>query len=106
MTIMQGDSYPIQITLAANDGTPITSDQVLALRVTLGPITKEYPDGITYDDGVFYFPMSQEETFGLSGILDLKARIMTEEEEVDGVSLGKVFIIKSDDKEEIPGVIL
>lgn len=83
-TIKQGDSYPLRMAIALNgqlidDSTIYSVDTV---EICLRDICKEYhSDGsgeISYEDGVFSFPLTQKESFALrSGKVDMDVRIKT-----------------------------
>lgn len=64
-TIIQGDAYDIGIVIRAEDAALSAAD-IRQLRVVLGGTVKTYPDGgITYADGVWRYPMTQEESLAL-----------------------------------------
>lgn len=64
-TIIQGDAYDIGIVIRAEDAALSAAD-IRQMRVVLGGTVKTYPDGgITYADGVWRYPMTQEESFAL-----------------------------------------
>lgn len=64
-TIIQGDAYDIGIVIRAEDAALSAAD-IRQMRVALGGTVKTYPDGgITYADGVWRYPMTQEESLAL-----------------------------------------
>lgn len=64
-TIIQGDAYDIGIVIRAEDAALSAAD-IRQMRVALGGTVKTYPGGgITYDGGVWRYPMTQEESFVL-----------------------------------------
>lgn len=65
--MMQGDSYPVKLKVAALDGTVITSEMCVCVEVTLGKITRTWPDGgVRYRDGYWYMPLTQKQTFSMA----------------------------------------
>lgn len=76
MKIMQGDSYPIPIDIM-QDGVVITPEMVEDVEITVGAeIRKLYSTGgITFDAGTWYFLLTQQETFSMSGSNDVVCRL-------------------------------
>nr|DAR37650.1 MAG TPA: hypothetical protein [Caudoviricetes sp.] len=65
--MMQGDSYHVKLKIAALDGTVITSEMCVCVEVTLGKITRTWPDGgVRYRDGYWYMPLTQKQTFSMA----------------------------------------
>ena len=63
--MMQGDSYMLRISILNNAGMPVTPVDVADVEITIGHIKKKYSDmAISYNSGVWMFPLSQKETFG------------------------------------------
>lgn len=63
--MMQGDAYSLPIRIRNNAGNPVTPDDVADVEITIGHLSKSYANGqIHYYDGVWLFPLTQEETFG------------------------------------------
>lgn len=64
-SIIQGDAYDIGIVILA-EGAALSAADIRQMRVALGGTVKTYPGGgITYADGVWRYPMTQEESFAL-----------------------------------------
>ena len=64
-TIIQGDAYDIGIVILA-EGAALSTADIRQMRVALGGTVKTYPGGgITYADGVWRYPMTQEESLAL-----------------------------------------
>lgn len=62
--MMQGDSYNLGINILNNAGQPVTPDDIKDVEITIGNLRKTYLNAqVTYSDGVWLFPLSQEETF-------------------------------------------
>lgn len=63
--MMQGDAYLLGFTVLNNAGTVITPEDIQDLEITIGPLRKTYRGAqLTYQEGKWMFPLSQEETFG------------------------------------------
>lgn len=75
--IMQGDAYPIPVYVKI-DGSVATPENIDALRVRIGNMTDEYPNGtITEQRGVWLFPMTQAQSYGLmAGEVPVQAQVM------------------------------
>ncbi len=64
--MMQGDAYGQEIEILKADGSPVTDSEVLDVEIVIGPFCKSYAKNeISYSDGKWIFPLSQEETFRL-----------------------------------------
>lgn len=62
--MMQGDSYNLGINILNNAGQPVTPDDINDVEITIGNLRKTYLNAqVTFRDGVWLFPLSQEETF-------------------------------------------
>lgn len=74
--IHQGDQYAIILAIEAN-GAPIPVDNVELIEFAIAGLIKVYPTEVTRDSetGEFYFPISQQETFGMSGMQKYQVRI-------------------------------
>lgn len=80
MVIMQGDSYPIMISLVHDAEVPLTPEMVEEVEVTVGEglILTHSSGGVLYDavEGNWYIHPSQEQTFALAtGTHQLLARV-------------------------------
>ena len=60
--IMQGDQYAIVFT-GTQDGAPLDLSKIEMIEFIVGKLRKIYPGEVTANDGKFYFPLTQEETF-------------------------------------------
>ena len=64
--MMQGDSYSLGISILNNAGSPVTPDDVIDVEITIGHLRKTYKNAqLTFHDGVWLFPVSQNESFGM-----------------------------------------
>lgn len=62
LKIMQGDQYAIVFTGTQN-GAPLDLSKIEMIEFIVGKLRKIYPGEVTANDGKFYFPLTQEETF-------------------------------------------
>lgn len=63
--MMQGDSYNLGIRILNNAGSPVTPEDVKDVEITIGHLSKTYMNSqLTYNEGLWMFPLSQQETFG------------------------------------------
>ena len=64
--MMQGDSYSLGIVILNNAGSPVTVSDIRDIEITIEHITKTYRNAeITYSDGVWFFPISQKDSFNM-----------------------------------------
>ncbi len=66
--IMQGDQYPLTVSLTDAGGAPIPAPAIGEIEVMIGDLRKTLSAGeITYDEksGNFTVPLTQEETFAM-----------------------------------------
>lgn len=63
--MMQGDAYYLGIRILNNAGFPVTPQDVKDVEISLGHLCKNYRRAeLLYSDGLWLFPLSQEESFG------------------------------------------
>lgn len=74
MNIKQGDAYPIEIAVKL-DGSGVDITDVARAEFYIGGIRKTYPEEAVYEDGVFRIPLSQQDTFTLSGSAQVDVRV-------------------------------
>ena len=76
MKIIQGDSYPIPITIT-QDGIVVTPEIVEDVEITVGSgIRKLHSAGeIRFEDDTWYLLMTQQETFSLNGANEVVCRL-------------------------------
>lgn len=89
--MMQGDQYRLPIELKHENGSVITSDEIKDLEVFIGRFRKTLSSGmVRFDETeqLYYAQITQEETFGLFGDVELQARILFLSGDVIGVGLG------------------
>lgn len=103
MKIMQGDSYPIPVEIT-QDGIAITPELVEEVEITIGTaVRKTYTGGgIAYEEGMWYFRLTQEESFTLSGSDEVVVRVKyPQTNNVVGAKVGYLRTIDIDQKEVI-----
>lgn len=73
--IMRGDSYYIPVDIT-HDGVTVTPDMVDEIEISVGSALQKYmSDGsVIYDNGTWYFRLSQEETFALEDSCEVYVR--------------------------------
>lgn len=92
-TISQGDQYRIPLEFKNQNGENLTTEDVKDIEVIIGNIRKTLLDGgVGFDSEseVFYIHIMQEETFTMSGIVKITARILFANGDVVGVNLGSI----------------
>ena len=74
--VTQGDQYNILLKLEAN-GQLMSLENIKLIEFTIANNSKTYPDTVQYDgeNGVFLFPVTQEETFAFEEVESLQVRI-------------------------------
>lgn len=99
--MMQGDSYGLEIEVLNDDGVAVTTADVSDMEITIGHLIKTYKSGeVTYSDGKWFFPVTQEETFKFPpAAVPAQLRIVWNNKQVEGVSLGKIHVTESLSKE-------
>lgn len=99
-TIMQGDAYSIPVTIKAADGTAIDNTMAETVEVMIGFIRKTYPGEITFYDGRWLFPLTQEETMKLDEhTKSVQVRVKFVGGDVVGAKCGPISIDDSRSKE-------
>lgn len=95
MDIRQGDAYKLAVTLTDENGAPLTPDDVSKVEISIGNVTKQYPDEVTYDDGAFLMPITETDSHSMSGILPTQVRVLFPSGEVSSASLGFMHVVMS-----------
>ena len=103
LTILQGDALSVPISIKLNGKEVTTADfrEIQAVKVTMGGVEKRYPGEITYSSGRFLFPLTQEETLGMTpGVNEAIIRPKFSAESLRGARIKTAFsVIASPDKE-------
>ena len=99
--MMQGDSYNIGIEILNNAGSPVIPEDIRDVEITIGHIRKTYRNSeITYSGGMWFFPISQEESFRMwPSAVKAQVRVMWANGAVEGKPLYGVRINESISKE-------
>ena len=100
--MMQGDQYKLPIELKDADGTFVTREEVKDMEVFVGGTRKMLSKGeIEFDplENVFYFSLSQKETFMMRGDVSVQVRVLFLSGDVVGIDLGKLNFAYSTSKE-------
>ena len=69
--MVQGDQYALPITVKTKAGLTITDEDVSKVRIKLGEVDDNYPDGdVTYDSdtGKWLLPLTQEQTLQMEHV--------------------------------------
>ena len=56
---------------------------------------------MTYDDGEWLYPVTQAQTIGMANVAELSVRVKYNTGDVEGAKIGNVYIVSSEDKEEM-----
>lgn len=101
--MMQGDSYDIGIKLRNNAGSSVTPDDVIDVEITIGGVRKTFSAGeIVYSNGLWGYPVSQRDTFGLyPGPVKAQVRVKWNDGAVEGKEIFGLRAIESESREEI-----
>lgn len=86
MSILQGNSYYLEIELTDAEGNIFTDENVSKATFTLGNLTKESNDiQFNYDSGMWEIYLTEDETFSLSaGQILWQARFLLNDGTIDG----------------------
>lgn len=91
MKMTQGDSYSIDITIE-NEGKPLDISEIELVEITLLNLTKTYPEEVSFSDGAFHFPLSQEETMNLPPLCPMQVRVKFTSGDVIGSEIQKIDV--------------
>lgn len=99
--MMQGDSYGLSIDVLNADDEAVTPDDVSDVEITIGYLRKTYASGeVTYADGKWVFPLTQEETFRLpASRVKAQVRVVWANGNVEGTVLDPINVHESMSKE-------
>lgn len=94
MKIMRGDSYAIPIDIL-QDGQVVQPGDVAEIEVSVGTgIQKRMTEGeVVYQNGQWYFRLSQEETFSMEddAVVYVRVAYPGEPKDVAGVMAGRIM---------------
>ena len=99
--IMQGDAYDLGIEILDNEGNVVTPDAVADVEIVIGHLTKTYArDELKFGEGVWLFPLTQEESFSLMASRPkAQIRMKWKTGEVDGTKLDMSAVDESFSRE-------
>ena len=99
--MMQGDSYNLGIRILNNAGSSVTPDDVADVEITIGNLRKTYLNSqIYFSDGMWLFPISQEESFGcLPASLKARVRVAWKNGVIEGKPIYGIRMEESISKE-------
>ena len=91
-TIRQGDAYSLWITVLDGD-TEITDQNITAIRIGVGKYQAYWPDGtLTYSDGSWGFPLTQEMTYDLTGAVNVQTQVKMPTGDVFSSSIATITV--------------
>lgn len=101
--MMQGDSYNLGIRILNNARSPVTPDDIIDIEMTIGHLRKTYRKSqIFYDNGRWFFPLSQKETFSLSPTLvKAQVRVLWSNGVMEGKTIRGIRVNESMSKEAL-----
>jgi hypothetical protein len=89
--MVQGDAYAIDIGIT-NNGQPLNIADISAVEVSLLYLQKNYPGEVTYSDGKFHFPLTQQETFKLPKLCKMQVRVKFKSGDVIGSEIKQIDV--------------
>lgn len=91
--IYQGDAGYIILQICVGNN-PIDMKGIELIEFTIGNLSKTWPMKVEYreDEQKFYFPVTQEETFGMDGWVEYQARIKYSTQQVTGTPTNRMNI--------------
>ena len=101
--MMQGDSYNLGIRILNNAGAPITPDDIIDIEITIGHLRKTYRNSqISYNDGRWFFPLSQKETFSFTpSVVKAQTRVLWKNGVMEGKQIHGIRVNESMSKEAL-----
>ena len=102
MKIMRGDAYPIGFDIKAADGvTVITPELASEIEIVINGLRRTYSAGeVFFDEGKWYMPVTQKETFAMPEIGRCQVRVKNGDV-VIGEYVEPVYMQESDSIEEL-----
>lgn len=99
--MMQGDACLLAIRILNNAGTPLTPADIQDVEITIGGLCKRYCENkLSYADGLWLFPLSQQETFGnMPGAPQAQVRVKWANGVIEGQPLYGIRIRESISRE-------
>ena len=88
MALLQGNTYEIPIQIKDSNGEIVTPNDVNRVQFIFGDLEKFYEDGgvVTFDNetNCFVIPLTEEETFAMSGNIKWQVRVLYITNQIDG----------------------
>lgn len=76
MDLMQGDQLGLAIKIKdKNSGSVLTDSELENVEIAVGYLIKDMSDGVYYSNEKWIFPITQEESFKMSGKIPVQVRI-------------------------------
>lgn len=72
--MIQGDQYLLPIEIVFGE-TTITPDNCEGVMLSVGGVTKKYPGEITFSEGEWLYPLTQQQTLGCHGLLTVQVSV-------------------------------
>ena len=92
--MQQGDQYLIPITVTLGS-VPVTSENVQGVKVQIGDVAKTWPGEITYDDGTFYYPITQSESLAIGHVAPFQVQLDTDGSTILTSTVGMMDVDRS-----------
>lgn len=98
--VKQGDAYALPVEIMAGEEA-LDVSSVEAVEFCIGPLRKVYPAEVSYENGAFRIPLSQEETFAFraGSRVGFDVRVKYTGGSVQGIEPMKIDVIGSLSKE-------
>lgn len=95
--MMQGDSYNLTIEILNAEGNAVTPNDVIDVEIAIGFLRKTYANNeILYADGLWVFPITQEESFKLPPArIKAQVRVVWTSRLVEGTALDEFLVQES-----------
>lgn len=91
--MVQGDSYSIDVDIKSA-GAALSIDSIDKVEITLLNLIKTYPGTVTYSDGKFHFPLTQQETLNLPTLCPMQVRVKFITGDVIGSDIQHIDVLR------------
>lgn len=89
--MVQGDAYSIDVNISLQ-GKPVDISDIELVEITLINRAKVYPGEVTYSDGAFHYPVTQEETMNFPPLCSMQVRVKFTSGDVIGSDVQKIDV--------------
>ena len=89
--MVQGDAYSIDVHIGLQ-GRPIEISDIELVEITLINRSKVYPGEVTYSDGAFHYPVTQEETLNFPPLCSMQVRVKFKSGDVIGSDVQEIDV--------------